>query len=169
MNKKTLKITYLAMMVCSIYVGRLSFTFIPNFQPMTAMLCLIASVFGFRYGLVVSTLSLLMSNINLGMGIWTIPQILSYAFIVALFDNEYLSRDENRIFGAMVCGFSGMAYGFLISFFQIPYLGANIFIPYYLSGLPFDVSHAIGNFVFYLTLQPVMVKILQKAKNRIGD
>lgn len=56
-------------------VGRLLFQFIPNIQPMTAIFLIITLQLGIFRGLLISTLSVLITNIYLGMGIWTISQI----------------------------------------------------------------------------------------------
>lgn len=165
---KTKDLTRITILTSLVYVGRLIFQFIPNVQPMTTILFMINIVFGLKYGLLISLLSIFISNINLGMGIWTIPQILSYFVIMILtsvFYNRY--KSENILILATCCGLLGFIYGFLISFFQIPLIGLNIFVPYYLQGLPFDILHSIGNFIFWFILSPTLLPILEREKIRM--
>lgn len=59
--------------------------------------------------------------------------------------------------------FLGIAYGLVISLVQAPFFGWNIFIPYYLSGLPYDIMHAVGNVVFFVLLYPIVMRIFHRA------
>lgn len=43
------------------------------------------------------------------------------------------------------------------------FFGWNIFIPYYLSGLPYDIMHAVGNVVFFVLLYPIVMRIFHRA------
>lgn len=52
---------------------------IPNVQPVTDILMIVTLNMGIGFGFVLATLTMVISNIYLGFGIWTIPQILSYA------------------------------------------------------------------------------------------
>lgn len=161
------KIAMLSLLTTIIYVGRIAFQFLPNVQPMTVILMMITLVFGFKEGAIVAVLSILVSNINLGMGIWTIPQIISYIILIALtslFSNSYKEKPIWVI--ALYSGFLGMLYGLVISILQAPFFGFNIFIPYYLSGIPFDFLHSVGNIVFYFILSPSLLPIIENQYNK---
>lgn len=159
------KISTLALLTTIIYVGRIFFQFLPNVQPMTAILIMITFVYGFSEGCIVAVLSILMTNINLGMGIWTLAQIVSYIIII-LFSHLY--RPFYQIMPLWVTvlfvGFTGILYGFFISLLQAPFFGFNIFIPYYLSGIAFDLFHAVGNGIFYIILAPYLIPLINKHK-----
>lgn len=78
----TYEIAYLAMTVAACVVGRMLFQFIPNIQPMTAIFLILTYQLGVSRGLVVNVLSLLITNLYMGMGIWTISQILSFSVVI---------------------------------------------------------------------------------------
>ena len=80
------RIALLAILTAFITVGRIGFAlpFLPNIQPMTALLIIIALNIGIIDGLVVSVLSMFLTNLILSMGPWTIFQILSFALIILL-------------------------------------------------------------------------------------
>ena len=62
------KISLLALLTASCIVGRLFFVWIPNVQPMSAILFLLALAGSLSDALIVALLSLLGTNIYLGMG-----------------------------------------------------------------------------------------------------
>ena len=55
---------------------------IPNVQPVTDILMIVTLYLGIGSGITLATLTMLISNIYLGFGIWTIPQISAYASCV---------------------------------------------------------------------------------------
>lgn len=162
------RIALLAVLTTFVTVGRLVFALpiLPNIQPMTAMLILITLNIGVVDGLVVSLLSLLLTNIILGSGPWTIMQILSFAVIILItallkFFYSYGSV-INRLIFAVWSGLAGFVYGFIISYMSVQLYGISHFWVYYLNGLPFDLLHAVGNVIFFFILEPIIVPVIQK-------
>lgn len=51
---------------------------IPNVQPVTDILMIVTLTLGIGSGILLAALTMFISNIYLGFGIWTIPQILAY-------------------------------------------------------------------------------------------
>ena len=78
------KISLLALLTASCIVGRLFFVWIPNVQPMSAILFLLALAGSLSDALIVALLSLLGTNIYLGMGPWTISQFVALAAMITL-------------------------------------------------------------------------------------
>lgn len=160
---RTYALTRIALMTTLVSVGRLSFSFLPNVQPMTVMLVCITLYFGWKEGLAVSLLSVVLTNFYLGMGPWTLAQFVSYTVLILL--TSLLEDSYERIPTPIMQGYVailGLLYGLIISLVQAPFFGWNIFIPYYLSGLPYDVLHAIGNVAFYALLFPVIMRVFRQ-------
>ncbi|WP_368251776.1 ECF transporter S component [Enterococcus sp. 2201sp1_2201st1_B8_2201SCRN_220225] len=167
MTKSTLtarRIAYLALLSAACVVGRLSFTFLPNVQPMTAILLLLTLLLSLPEALLVMSISLVVTNLFVGLGIWTVGQFLSYLGIMLLF--WLLARlplFKTRLWlQALLAAAMGFLYGFLYSIFNYFLYGMSIFWPYWLQGLPFDALHAGGNLVFYLLLFPVFQKLFKQ-------
>ena len=74
----TKEITMIALLTAFCVVGRMLTTWIPNVQPITATLILVALYMGGIQAMVIGALSILITNFYLGMGIWTIAQILAF-------------------------------------------------------------------------------------------
>ncbi len=79
------RISHLALITAACIVGRLVFVFIPNVQPMSALLFLVAFSYHLSDALMIALLSLLGTNIYLGMGPWTISQLAALTVTIVLF------------------------------------------------------------------------------------
>lgn len=137
---------------------------IPNVQPVTDMVMIITLVMGVGFGFTLAVLIMLVSNLVLGFGIWTIPQILAYAVCVLTVAAlaKVTPLKKHFIYQVVVAGFLGYEYGFIVSIGMSIYGGLSAFFAYWLSGLTFDSFHAIGNVVIYM----VLAKPLEVALNR---
>ena len=79
------KITLIALLSTLAYIGRLLFSWIPNVQPVTVILLIITLEMGLVEGILTASLSMILSNIFLGMGPWTLYQIASFAIVILVF------------------------------------------------------------------------------------
>lgn len=158
------RLTLLAMMTTLCQVSRLVFQFLPNVQPVTVILIILTLSLGVSDGLIVAVLSIFISNLTLGMGVWTIAQIISFVLLVLVTGVVIKPFFKHLPFLIMVLYtvLMGYLYGFIISLVQAPFFGIQNFWVYYISGLPFDTLHAIGNGGFYLILAPILFPLLKK-------
>lgn len=81
-NEKIRSMTLIAMLTAMGVVLWIIKIPIPNVQPVTDMVMIITLVMGVGFGFTLAVLIMLVSNLVLGFGIWTIPQILAYAVCV---------------------------------------------------------------------------------------
>jgi len=164
----THRMTWIALVATLSFVTRIMFSFLPNVQPTTVIFLLVTIFIGVKEGIIVATLSMILSNIYLGFGIWTIPQIASYALILMLVSLITKPEERTELPVFLVIAFlSGLAYGFLISIMNIPLFGVGYFFVYYLNGFTFDVAHAVGNVTFTLVLYPTLVPLFEKQKYKL--
>lgn len=135
---------------------------IPNVQPITAILLIVTLNIGVAPAMIIGSLSIMITNFYLGMGIWTIAQILAFAIIILL--TGLLSKLPRKfLLVEVVLGFvMSLLYGLLVSAMLAPFFGIKQFWPYYLAGLSFDVMHGIGTAVFYVLLKKPLVKMFQR-------
>lgn len=161
---KTREITTLSLLTALCVVGRLMSSFIPNVQPVTAIILLIAIYSSISSAFIVSTLSMLITNFYLGMGIWTIAQIATYLILITIVAviNYFFSLQTKVSLQILVCIVMSMGYGFLVSLMLAPFWGVKAFWPYYFMGLSFDVMHSIGTVIFFLLLRYPLVKIFDR-------
>ncbi len=157
------KLTFLALTAAAAIVGRTLFISIPNVQPVTDIILVLTLYLGLWEGLSVAMVTILITNLYMGMGIWTVFQIITYGVVVLI--TWILRRILRKKFIFQV-GFSvlaGLLYGFIISLLQaLSFMGMDRFLPYYAAGLTFDLLHGIGNGVLYILFVPVFLKLIEK-------
>src|SRR5699024_4681357 len=151
----TYKLTLLALLASLAVVGRSVFAFLPNVQPVTSLIIICGLLLGPIAAIILALLTTFLSNMLLGMGIWTIWQVVSWALIGLISGciGKYPGRLPIYVI-VMFSVFSGYLYGFIISLTTYSIRGK--FWPYYLMGLTFDTYHAIGNAVFIMLLYPII-------------
>lgn len=163
------KLALLALLTATCVVGRLSFVFIPNVQPMTAILLLLAFYCSLEDALLVGLLSLLITNLYLGMGPWTLSQMVAFGGVILVFHLlGKMSFFKKFLFlQGLLAFFMGLLYGFLVSQMEVFIYHLPSFWGYYLQGVSFDLLHSLGNFGFYFLLYPVFVRyFLPRLKNQ---
>lgn len=162
----TYKITLIALLAALGVVGRVFFVFLPNVQPVTSLIIICGIILGPVSAILLALLTTFLSNVFLGMGIWTIWQIVSWGIIGIM--SGLIGKVFSKIpiylivIYSVICGYF---YGLIISLTTYQVTGK--FWPYYLAGLPFDTNHAIGNAVFIILLYPPIRYLFKKyAHNR---
>ena len=85
-----------------------------------------------------------------------------WAILVAI--TMLFRKEEGRLTWAIISGFYGLLFGFL---YEIPYIFIQNFrtaLAWFLSGIPYDCIHAVGNFfIAFFVLQP-LVTVLRKLR-----
>ena len=157
------KITMLGLLAAICTVLRIIKIPIPNVQPVTDIIMILTLVNGCSDGLILAILTMLVSNLYLGFGIWTIPQIVAYiicVLTVVLFKKIFFL---NKFWWLQlgVAGFLGLEYGLVVSLCMVVVGQTPAFIAYYTSGFLFDIYHAAGNLVFYPLIYWPLHKILE--------
>lgn len=160
------RLAMLSILTALCYVGRMMFHFIPNVQPVTAVLIILTLTLGMADGFIVAILSIVLTNFLLGMGPWTIAQIASFGVLIVvtgLVMKPFYSASKKRnrrILFALFAFFGGLLYGFVISLLTVKMMGITSFWAYYIAGIPFDFMHGMGNAGFYLILEPILAPLL---------
>src|SRR5699024_6235684 len=74
----TYKLTLLAILASLAVVGRYILAFIPNVQPVTAIIIISGVIIGRGAAIILAFLVTFLCNMLVGMGVWTIWQITSW-------------------------------------------------------------------------------------------
>lgn len=161
----TYKLTLIAMLTSLAVAGRMALANLPNIQPVTAIIIIAGFWLGPSAGILIALLTTIVSNMLLGMGFWTIWQIVAWSLIgiIAGIIGKYWSKLP--AWGLSIYGFiSGLLYGVILSLTMRA--AGQPFWAYYLAGLPMDINHAISNTVFILVLSPILGKLFQRYEKR---
>lgn len=166
MVNSTKKITLIALLSAFCVIGRLGLLSLPNVQPITVVVIWITLELGLLYGVAIGSISILISNLLVSMGPWTLYQMISFALVCTcalLLRPLWRKRKQFPrlawILFPIFAGLMGYLHGFIISIFWVFSMpGLNFWI-YYLNGVLFDTYHAIGNVVFWILLIPLFEKL----------
>ncbi|HAD23727.1 MAG TPA: hypothetical protein DCF47_06495 [Kandleria vitulina] len=146
--------------------SRIYLQFLPNIKPVTSIIIISVLLFGLSFGIKLTFVTTIVSNVFLGMGLWTVFQILAWVVICLLTETVkrlFLLKKKSPplLFMAIFSSLMGYVFGFVVSFEQLCYGGWGLFLPYWIAGLTFDTLHAGGNFFFYLICSPILMKVFK--------
>lgn len=157
-------ICFIALLTAACVVGRTSFQFIPNVQPITTIFIMVSLNKGFGRGFLLAVLTIITTNIYMGMGPWTLTQLFAYGTIVLL--SSLLGRipsfQRHKSLQLIFAFGAGFLFGFLTACGDVLIYGISAFWPYYLQGVYFELLHGTGNFIFYLLLMPILPRLFSK-------
>lgn len=164
---KTQEIALIGLLSAVNIASRIFLQALPNFKPVTSIIIISVLVFGLLFAIKLSVVTTIVSNLFLGMGIWTFFQILAWVticLITQLLADVFakFNRKANIIFMAIFAFLMGYVFGFIVSLDKLMIGGPILFWTYYVSGLMFDTFHAVGNFVFYLACAPIINTVFVK-------
>lgn len=153
--------------------GRLVLAPIPNAVATTDIVLIAGYALGPAPGFMVGALAGLVSNLWLGQGPWTPWQMTAWGMTgiagagLATF---FTHRRIGRIPLAVACGVAGIGFGVLMNFSTMATYGGEMSLGRYLAlqarALPFDLTHAAGNFVLALIAGPAMIRMLTRFRDR---
>ena len=126
MANSTRKITLIALVSAFCVIGRLGLLSLPNVQPITVVVIWITLELGLFYGVAIGSISILISNLLVSMGPWTLYQMVSFALVcVCALLLRPLWRKRKQflrlawIVFPIFAGMMGYLYGFIISIFWV--------------------------------------------------
>ncbi len=161
-NRHSEKIMYLVTMgllAAILLVGQLGMSFLPNIEPVSALIILYTLVYKKRVFPIIYVFVLL-EGIIFGFNIWWVSYLYIWS-ILALVTFAF-QKTDSAVFWAVVSGAFGLSFGALCA---IPYLisgGLAAAFAYWTKGIPFDLLHCGGNFVLTLVLYRPLLRILKK-------
>ncbi|MCC3867453.1 ECF transporter S component [Terrisporobacter mayombei] len=156
--------------------GRGAFFMLPQFKPVVAIVIIAGVCFGGEAGFLVGAVSGLVSNFFFGQGPWTPWQMFAFGIIGfiagVLFKKGMLKKKKLSL-----CIYGGIStfliYGFLLDTASIiMFSEKNITkagaISVYISGIPFNMVHAISTIFFLFVLSKPMIEKLDRIKVKYG-
>lgn len=165
-HEKVLRIALIGLLSALCVVFRIIHLPIPNVQPDTDLIMMITLILGNTTGICVAAITMVLSNIILGFGIWTLPQIGAYIICILLVSGIAQIIPLRRHIGwqIILAASLGFIYGFFVSLgmMLVGGFGITAFWAYYLNGLIFDCYHAGGNLILYPLLYRTVVNVLRR-------
>ena len=146
--------------------GRILLNPIPNVQPVTVLILLTGIYFGASRSIILASLVALISNIYLGHGSLTFYQAGAWSvigIIGSIFSSTLISENKINInILASLAFFSAFLFDWIVSLSALHSISIEIMPAYLISGIPYDLLHAVGNLAFVAWLANPISKLMQK-------
>jgi energy-coupling factor transport system substrate-specific component len=153
------------MMATILIIAQLALAGIPNIELVSLFIIAYARVIGIKAVFPIAVF-VLVEGLIFGFSLWFINYL--YVWFILLAIVLLLRKVQNTLIWAMVSAIFGLMFGALCS---IPYFfmgGAGAALAYFISGIPFDIAHAAGNFVAALLLLSPTYRILSRILPKMG-
>ena len=137
---------------------------LPNIEPVSLFVMLFAVVFGKKCVYPIYTY-VVMEFLFYGLHLWSVNYL--YIWMIPAVVAWLLREVEHPLLWAVISGAFGMLFGFLCVPVYIVSGGIEFAISWWISGIPFDLTHAIGNFVIALLLFVPLRKLLTKLYTQV--
>ena len=172
--KSAKSIATIALMSATLSAGKLAMSVLPNIEPVTLLIALYATVFGFAYVLPATAVFVLLDVFIYGVNTWVLSYFIYWplvAFVFALVNHKPKGRWINCLVAVLLTLF----FGVLTSLVDVGlFMGAfdNFWYRFgimYARGILFFALHVTSNFALFLLCYTPLCKALTKAKKAVLD
>jgi energy-coupling factor transport system substrate-specific component len=170
-NVSSKEIALIAIFSAFAAVARIPFVGIPSVQPVSFLVLCAGYVFGPLIGFVIGGNVAFLSNIFLGQGVWTIYQVFAWGFFGLI--GGLLGRKKNKKPDRWILSLIGFLLAFVYGWFMniwtwllIRPISFGSFIAVNIQSIPFDMAHAISNFIFLIAFGEQVIRILSRYQQR---
>ena len=132
---------------------------LPNIEPVSLLMMVFGVVFGLK-ALYPCYVYVAMEILTFGIGTWNINYLYVWAILVVA---AWLMRKSEQPLGwALLSGTFGLLFGAFCAPVDVVIGGWSYALSKWISGIPFDVLHGVGNFVLALIMYKPLRKLLEK-------
>ena len=146
------------------YALKTAMAFLPNIEPVSLMVMLFAVVFG-KKAFYPITVYVAMEYLHWGISLWSLPYL--YIWGLLAFAAYRMRKATHPLAWALLSGVFGLAFGALCTPVCIATGGWAYALSWWISGIPYDIPHCIGNFVLALLLFSPLRSILSGLYKKI--
>lgn len=152
------------------FLSKLVMEFLPNIHLVGTLIAVCTLVYR-KKALVPIYIYVLLVGVYGGFNWWWMPYIYIWAilFLMIMLIPRDVSREKIIIAVPILTALHGLLYGTLYSPCQAIMFDLNFeqTIAWIIAGMPFDITHAIGNFVLGFLVYP-LTKLITKLSIQIG-
>ncbi|MGT2721551.1 ECF transporter S component [Streptococcus porcinus] len=159
------KIARIAILAALAFVLRMAFSHLPNIQPVTALFFIATITLSYYEAFLVMFISILLTSFLLGFGPWVFWQITTFTIIMAIwrfliFPLSRKIKVYRMLMQSLSVAFLALLYGLVIDS-CFAYLYSMPWWTYVLSGMTFNLLHALSTLIFY----PVLLTLFRRLFN----
>ena len=157
-------ITLIGLMVAIIEVCKVLMKDLPNIELTTFWIIMFTLYFGKKIIYVVPTF-IIIEGTMFGFGMWWIMYLYLWPLLALV---TWVFRKNNSAwFWAVIAGIFGLFFGFFGSFPYIVTSGPLAAFTWWIQGIPWDITHAVANFVLMLVLYQPIRQIMNRVNNML--
>ena len=146
------------------FAAKVAMAGLPNIEPASLFIMLFAVVFGKKCIYPIYTY-VAMEVLCYGIHLWSINYL--YVWLILAAGAWLLRSVKNPFVWALLSGGFGLLFGLFCAPVYLVSGGIGYAVSWWISGVPFDLLHAGGNFVMALVLFVPLRKLLTRLYSRI--
>ena len=140
------------------FAAKVAMSLLPNIEPVSLLVMLYAVIFG-RKCVFPIYLYVAMEILFYGISLWNINYL--YVWAVLAVSAGFCRQMDSALGWALLSGVFGLLFGALCGIVDIFIGGFGYAVTKWISGIPFDISHCLGNFFIALVLFRPLRKLLE--------
>lgn len=154
----------LALMAALIFASKVALASLPNININSVLIILTVVFFGWK-ALYTVYVYVLLEGLVFGFSVWWYGYLYVWALLVAA--AMLLRKNDSALIWAVVAGVFGLVFGPLmyLEWFAING-GWEGFFAMWVAGIPYDLTHCVGNFVFTLVLYKPLYRVMDAILNK---
>ena len=160
---ETKELTRLALLSALLYGAKIAMAPLPNIEPVSLLVIVYVSVLGLK-ALIPVYIYVLLEISTWGLGYWSLCYL--YVWAVLALAAWRLKDMDSSLGWAVLSGAFGLCFGGLCALSYWAAGGWNFALSWWVSGIPFDILHCMGNFAMALALFRPCRRILLLWVNR---
>ena len=158
------ELTLFGMLAALTFALKVVMSGLPNIEPVSLMVMVVASVYGLRSLFPIYTYVLL-EILVYGIGTWNINYLYVWPILAIL--AICFRKMEHPLGWAILSGAFGLAFGALCAPVDLFMGGWEFALSKWVSGIGFDLAHCAGNFVIALLLFKPLKKLMVKLRGNL--
>ena len=139
------------------FAAKVAMAALPNIEPVSLFVMLFAVTFGRKCVYPIYTY-VIMEFLCYGLHLWSVNYL--YVWAVLAFAAWCLREMKSPLAWAVLAGAFGLLFGLICAPVYLFSGGPGFAISWWISGIPFDLLHCVGNFVIALVLFVPLRKLL---------
>ena len=137
---------------------------LPNIEPVSLLVMLFAVTFGWK-ALYPVYIFVVMEILYYGFNLWNIYYL--YVWAILALATLLLRKNQSVLVFAVLAAVFGLLFGELCAIVDVFIGGVGYAAAKWVSGIPFDVTHCVGNFAIALVAFNPLRKLMQKLYARM--
>lgn len=151
---------FLSLVAALMFAVKMALSSLPNINLNALILILVTVFFGWK-ALYTVCVYVLLEGLMFGFGVWWVSYLIVWPLLVVL--AMAVRKNASPLLWAVFAGLFGLAFGpmMYVIFFTVTG-GWEGFLPMWIAGIPYDLVHAVSNFLTVLILFRPLSKVFSR-------